>query len=235
MADAVDAQIVEQGNKVRDLKAKKADKAAIKAEVDVLLSLKAKYKELAGKDWKPGSAAPAPAKAAPAKAASPGADLDAKITEQGNKVRDMKAKKADKAEVKAAVDVLLSLKAEYKAATGSDWKPGSAAPAPAPAPTPAATAPASYGGGGFSDAEKAKLKSASESELDAQIQGVGDHIRKLKADKADKAVVQNEVATLLFLKTVYKEKAGGDWVPPEKRGKAEKKKEQPQQPKLAEG
>lgn len=36
----------------------------------------------------------------------------------------MKSEKADKGSVDAAVAMLLSLKAKYKAATGKDWKPG---------------------------------------------------------------------------------------------------------------
>ena len=55
MADAVNEKIIAQGNKVRELKGNKADKAAIKAEVDVLLALKAEYKSLTGQDWKPGA------------------------------------------------------------------------------------------------------------------------------------------------------------------------------------
>lgn len=38
-------------------------------------------------------------------------------------------------------------------------------------------------------------------------------------------MVTDEVNVLLFLKAAYKEKAGGEWVPVEKRGKDEKKKE----------
>ena len=41
-------------------------------------------------------------------------------------VRKLKAAKADKAEIDAAVKLLLSLKADFKAATGSDWKPAAA-------------------------------------------------------------------------------------------------------------
>jgi hypothetical protein len=40
-------------------------------------------------------------------------------------VRQLKSDKADKATVDAAVALLLDLKAKYKSATGSDWKPGS--------------------------------------------------------------------------------------------------------------
>ena len=51
-------------------------------------------------------------------------ELNDKIAAQGNKVRDLKAAKADKAAVKAEVDALLALKAEFKSTFGSEWKPG---------------------------------------------------------------------------------------------------------------
>ena len=56
-----------------------------------------------------------------------GAEVDGKIKAQGDKVRQLKTDKADKAEIEAAVKTLLELKAEYKAATGKDWKPPAAA------------------------------------------------------------------------------------------------------------
>ena len=49
--------------------------------------------------------------------------LNNEITAAGNKVRDLKSKKAKKAEIDSAVAALLNLKAKYKAATGQDWKP----------------------------------------------------------------------------------------------------------------
>ena len=61
--------------------------------------------------------------AAAAAASGPGAEVNAKIAAQGDKIRDMKANKADKAAIKAEVDVLLKLKAEFKEKTGEDWKP----------------------------------------------------------------------------------------------------------------
>ena len=69
----------------------------VQAAVKVLLDLKAEYKKATGQDWKPG-ATPAPAAAAPAPAVGgkESAELDAKITAQGNKVRDIKAQKAPK-------------------------------------------------------------------------------------------------------------------------------------------
>ena len=64
-------------------------------------------------------------------AAASGNDVDAKITKQGDLIRDLKAKKASKDDITKEVQVLLALKAEYKAANGKDWAP-SVGSAPAP-------------------------------------------------------------------------------------------------------
>jgi len=58
-----------------------------------------------------------------------GGEIADKISAQGELVRTMKADKKPKEEITAAVNVLLALKAEYKAQTGSDWKPAGGAPA----------------------------------------------------------------------------------------------------------
>ena len=129
--EAIEGKIKAQGDKVRELKIAKADKPAIDDAVKTLLALKAEYKAATGKDWKP----PAEPKAAPKKAASPptastaaeltgpGAAIDAAIKGQGETVRKLKVEKADKAAIDEAVKKLLALKAEFKAATGADWKP----------------------------------------------------------------------------------------------------------------
>lgn len=73
-ATQLNAQIVQQGTIVRDLKTQKADKAKIDAEVKTLLELKKKYEELTGQEWKPeGGAGNAPRSKAPkpAKEAKP--------------------------------------------------------------------------------------------------------------------------------------------------------------------
>jgi len=57
--------------------------------------------------------------------AAAGNQLNEEITAQGLKVRDLKSNKAEKADITAAVAVLLDLKAKYKAAVGKDWKPDS--------------------------------------------------------------------------------------------------------------
>merc|ERR1712228_1041463 len=97
-----------------------------------LLELKAEFKKVSGKDWKPGmvveetlvSAVDAPA---PVEAASPGgaegAAIKAQVETQGENVRSLKAAKADKATIDAAVKELLALKAKYKAVTGFDYAP----------------------------------------------------------------------------------------------------------------
>ena len=65
-------------------------------------------------------------------------ELDAQIAACGAKIRDLKAAKAAAEDVKKCVAELLALKAEYKTATGNDWKPpasaGGAAATPSPAP-----------------------------------------------------------------------------------------------------
>ncbi|CAH2002237.1 unnamed protein product [Acanthoscelides obtectus] len=183
------AKIAAQGEKVRDLKAKKADKATIDVEVKMLLSLKAEFKTLTGKEWKPGAAPSAP----PTQSAPGGNEneLLAKIAAQGDKVRDLKAKKADKSAVDAEVKALLTLKADFKALTGKEWKPGMA-----PSVPPAQNA-----------------SSGNENELLGKIAAQGDKVRDLKVKKADKATIDTEVKTLLALKADFKALTGKEWKP----------------------
>jgi len=131
--DDINASIVAQGDKVRALKSEKASKDKIDEAVKVLLALKADFKAKTGNDWKPPAApkaAPAPKAATPAKASTPpkelsgpASEIDGKIKSQGDKVRQLKTEKAEKAAVDEAVKQLLALKAEFKSATGQDWKP----------------------------------------------------------------------------------------------------------------
>eukprot|EP00124_Ichthyophonus_hoferi_P002478 Ihof_evm5s170 gene=Ihof_evmTU5s170 len=135
----LDAKITAQGLKIRDLKAAKADKEAVTAEVTQLLALKAEYKAATGVEWKAAAAkteTKAKVEAAPVNAI--GQEINAKITTQGLKIKEMKAAKADAAMVTAEVTQLLALKAEYKTVTGNDWKPaeGTAAPRAAKAKAP---------------------------------------------------------------------------------------------------
>ena len=68
--------------------------------------------------------------------------------------------------------VLLALKADFKAATGLEWKPGVKVPAAA---APAAAAPAA-----------ATAAAGNGQEILDKIKAQGDKIRQLKAGKADK-------------------------------------------------
>ena len=116
--DAILSQIAEQGNVVRDLKSKKAGKDEVKAAVDQLLAFKKQYKDLTGVDAPVGGKPAAKAAPAPVATSGNGDAILGKIAEQGNVVRDLKAKKAGKDEVTAAVQLLLKHKADYKALTG---------------------------------------------------------------------------------------------------------------------
>merc|ERR1711963_1244529 len=164
-ANDLNAAIAAQGDIVRKLKADKAAKPEVEEAVKKLLSLKADYKAATGQDWKPG-AAPVKAASPPAASGSLSSDLNAAITAQGDIVRKLKADKAAKSDIDEAVKKLLSLKADYKTATGQDWKPGAA-----PAPSKAASPPASSG-------------SSSAADINNSIVSQGDLVRKLKADKA---------------------------------------------------
>ena len=194
-ADQLNDSITEQGNKVRQLKGDKADKAAIDGAVKVLLELKGKYKEATGKDWKPGAHKPAaPAPSAAPQSSGNADQLNDSITEQGNKVRQLKSDKADKAAIDGAVKLLLELKGKYKEATGKDWKPGAHKPtAPAPSAAP--------------------QSSGNADQLNDSITEQGNKVRQLKGDKADKAAIDGAVKVLLELKGKYKEATGKDWKP----------------------
>ena len=137
--------------------------------------------------------------------------VNERIVAQGNRIREMKSGRADKASIKAEVDVLLALKAEYKGITGTEWKPSGGGGGggdkkqqgkgkectPPPVAVP-------YSGGGLTAAEKDEMTAAAAEALDLKIQHVGGLIRKLKNEKADKDTVKAEVEVLLFLKNCYK-------------------------------
>ena len=109
------------------------------------------------------------------------------ITEQGNTVRNLKSQKANKDEIKAAVDKLLALKKQYKDLTGVDPPPGGK-----PAAKPAAAA------------------SGNADNILAQIAEQGNAVRNLKSQKAGKDVIKEAVDKLLALKKQYKDLTGVD-------------------------
>ncbi|XP_074846044.1 bifunctional glutamate/proline--tRNA ligase isoform X2 [Carettochelys insculpta] len=202
-----------QGDLVRDLKAKKAAKEDIDAAVKQLLALKVEYKEKTGQEYKPGNP-PAAAVAVSSVCSIPETSsilenkaLYDKVAEQGEVVRKLKAEKAAKDQVDAAVKVLLTLKAEYKQKTGQEYKPGNP---PAAAPliySAAATLPS-----------PAPCNNLTSSSIDSKplydnVAEQGEVVRKLKAEKAPKDKIDEAVKLLLSLKATYKEKTGQDYKP----------------------
>merc|ERR1712110_698039 len=107
-------------------------------------------------------------------AAAGGGDVGAAVAAQGDLVRKLKADKAAKPEIDGAVKKLLALKADFKAATGSDWKPGATT-------APAAAAPPASGGG---------------IDIGAAVAAQGDLVRKLKGEKAAKPEIDEAVKKL---------------------------------------
>ncbi|XP_011692346.1 PREDICTED: bifunctional glutamate/proline--tRNA ligase [Wasmannia auropunctata] len=126
-AERISEEITKQGDKIRNLKSSKADKSVIDQEVKVLLSLKSDYKNATDQEWKPTDAKVASkSKTKPEKKEISNAEkISEEITKQGDKVRNLKSSKADKSVIDQEVKVLLSLKSDYKNATGQDWKPAS--------------------------------------------------------------------------------------------------------------
>merc|ERR1740128_158389 len=211
-AGDLDSAITAQGDLVRKLKADKAAKADIDGAVKKLLALKADYKAATGQDWKPGAAPPATKASSPPASGGSAADINTAITAQGDIVRKLKTEKANKADIDLAVKKLLALKADYKAATGSDWKPGAPAAAKAASPAPAA--------------------SGAGADIGAKIAAQGDLVRQLKGDKKSKEEIDTAVKQLLALKVEFKTATGSDWqpaggAPAKKQDKEKKKKEAP--------
>ena len=190
-AGNLNEQIIDMGNKVRELKSAKAGKDAIDAAVKSLLALKAEYKTATGTEWKPGCAPPQTTGTAPSATSSTGTsavDINNSIVAAGDKVRQLKSSQAPKNEIDAAVKTLLSLKTDYKTATGQEWKPG--------------TVP-----------QQTSAPSSGSSDLNDKIAVQGDKVRELKAKKAPKNEIDAAVKTLLLLKADYKTAMGQEWKP----------------------
>uniref|UniRef100_A0A452IAR2 Bifunctional glutamate/proline--tRNA ligase n=1 Tax=Gopherus agassizii TaxID=38772 RepID=A0A452IAR2_9SAUR len=203
-----------QGDVVRDLKGKKAAKEDIDAAVKQLLALKVEYKETTGQEYKPGNP-PAAAVAVPNVSSTPqiSSNLDSNalyhnVAEQGEVVRKLKAEKAPKDQIDAAVNVLLTLKAEYKQKTGQEYKPGSPLTAPPLTYSSAATLPSPVSCNNLTPSSSIDSKT-----LYDNVAEQGEVVRKLKAEKASKDKVDEAVKLLLSLKAEYKEKTGQDYKP----------------------
>ncbi|OTF70838.1 bifunctional glutamate/proline-tRNA ligase-like protein, partial [Euroglyphus maynei] len=118
----LDCLIRKQGDIVRQLKSAKATKEQIKIEVDKLLSLKSQFKQQSGNDWNPNATVISPPTNSGGDSSN-ATDLDEKIRQQGDKIRKMKAEKAEKQQLEKEVQILLKLKNDFKQQTGQDWKP----------------------------------------------------------------------------------------------------------------
>uniref|UniRef100_A0A8C7UH45 Bifunctional glutamate/proline--tRNA ligase n=1 Tax=Oncorhynchus mykiss TaxID=8022 RepID=A0A8C7UH45_ONCMY len=162
------------------------------------------------KEYKPGMTPPPAAQAKTALSASSASSspsgLYERVTEQGDTVRKLKSEKSAKDQVDAAVKQLLDLKAEYKQATGQDYKPGTA-PVPAAAPVQSTQAPTVTSGSGVYE----------------HVTQQGDLVRKLKTEKAPKVrptgrndrldQMDAAIKHLLSLKAEYKQVTGQDYKP----------------------
>lgn len=95
--------------------------------------------------------------------------LYSRVAAQGEVVRELKAKKAAKEDIDAAVKQLLALKAEYKQKTGQEYKPGN--------PSTAASQSAST---------KSPSSPVENASLYDKVAAQGEVVRKLKAEKAPK-------------------------------------------------
>uniref|UniRef100_A0A3P9MIJ5 Bifunctional glutamate/proline--tRNA ligase n=2 Tax=Oryzias latipes TaxID=8090 RepID=A0A3P9MIJ5_ORYLA len=201
------SSITAQGDAVRQLKAAKAPKEEVDKAVQQLLSLKAQFKQQTGVEYKPGMAPPTTAVAA---VATPSSDSSSscpytRIVEQGEVVRKLKAEKAPKDQVDAAVKQLLALKAEFKKITGQDYKPGMA--------TAASSASSSVVPSSPSSSSSASSSSSSPVGLYERVAEQGDIVRKLKSEKAPKDQVDAAVKQLLALKADYKQITGQEYKP----------------------
>nr|XP_034191285.1 bifunctional glutamate/proline--tRNA ligase isoform X1 [Osmia lignaria] len=191
-AEKLSNEIKKQGDKVRELKKSQVDKSIIDVEIKKLLTLKGDYKSITGQDWKQSSTSTSKT---PSKACdnvinkmTDHEKIAEEIQKQGDKIRQLKATKAEKPIIDQEVKLLLTLKADYKTATGKDWKPFN---------TPVANA---------SNKEEIRVNQILES-----IQKQEDKVRQLNESKAEKNIIDQEVKILFDLKNDYKTLTGQEW------------------------
>uniref|UniRef100_A0A8C0INP7 Glutamyl-prolyl-tRNA synthetase 1 n=1 Tax=Chelonoidis abingdonii TaxID=106734 RepID=A0A8C0INP7_CHEAB len=185
-----------QGDVVRDLKGKKAAKEDIDAAVKQLLALKVEYKEKTGQEYKPGN----PPVAVPNVFSTPqiSSNLDSKalydkVAEQGEVVRKLKAERAPKDQIGAAVKVLLMLKADYKQQTGREYQPENPPAVLIPSPVPTFPIDSKF--------------------LYSNVAEQGEVVRRLKSENTSKDQIDAAVRVLLTLKAEYKQKTGQEYEP----------------------
>lgn len=114
-------KIAAQSDVVRDLKLTNSSQAKNEAELNSLLALKAEYTNLTGREWAASDVSAIEQLHSNGSAAS---ELNVKIADQGNLIRDLKTKKAEKRIIDNSVKTLQALKAEFKQLTGKEWFAG---------------------------------------------------------------------------------------------------------------
>ncbi|XP_078413219.1 bifunctional glutamate/proline--tRNA ligase isoform X2 [Cetorhinus maximus] len=194
-------KVAQQGEVVRELKAKKASKEEVDAAVKGLLSLKAEYKQQSGIEYKPGKPPASTASPVPESKTSDSTVskvLYDKVSQQGEVVRKLKADKAPKDKIDEAVKTLLALKVEYKQKTGEEYKPGKPSGAAVGPAIPAIIPPT-------------EASALDERALHSKVAEQGEVVRKLKAEKVSKEVIGAAVAVLLDLKGQYKALTGMEY------------------------
>ncbi|XP_014601281.1 PREDICTED: bifunctional glutamate/proline--tRNA ligase [Polistes canadensis] len=168
--------------------------------------------------------------------------INDKIIAQGHIVRHFKSEKVDQFIVDAEVKTLLKLKADFKAATGKEWKPKSSsneiidkgeyentikqlltlmlnAKMAEVTQKKNTNIKETNMNHTVNNEEILKNKSDIVSEnktndkLSEEIQKQGDKVRQLKSEKASKDVIDQEVKVLLNLKSEYKAATGQEWEP----------------------
>ncbi|XP_072321975.1 bifunctional glutamate/proline--tRNA ligase isoform X2 [Eucyclogobius newberryi] len=217
-ASAVDlfSSIVAHGDAVRQLKTAKAPKEEVDKAVQQLLGLKTQFKQVTGMEYKPGMTPPV---STPAPSSAPTASSTcpfSRVSEQGELVRKLKAEKAPKDQIDAAVKQLLALKAEFKRLTGQEYKPGMAPTASSPAPSspaPSSPAPSSPAPSSPAPSSPAPSSPAPSSGLYERVAQQGEVVRQLKAAKVPKDQIDAAVKQLLVFKAEYKQMTGEDYKP----------------------
>ena len=113
-----------------------------------------------------------------------------KVAEQGDKVRKLKSAKAGKDVVDAEVKILLSLKAEYKAATGRDWKPDQIVTPSKAKPSTEKIEPPVFESSGVEMANNDTMSDGNDvTALTLKITDQGNLVRQMKTSGADKVSI----------------------------------------------
>ncbi|XP_076754438.1 glutamyl-prolyl-tRNA synthetase [Xylocopa sonorina] len=174
--------ITQQENKVKQLQLK------VKEEMQRLSNLKSEYKKKTGTDLMEMKTPDLTQSNILTKACIE--KISNEIQSQGDKVRQLKTSKAEKGIIDQEIKLLLNLKADYKAATGKEWKPSTT-----------------------SVTNITNENETSADQISENIQKQGDKVRQLKASKAGKSTIDQEVKLLLTLKSDYKAATGKEWEP----------------------